>query len=59
MTKKQAIELFGTPKALAKALGCGVHAIYMWDDNRQLPLKSADQVTGAAYRLGLLPKKSA
>ena len=51
MKKKQAIEIFGSVRKLADALGVGVHAIYMWPD--VLNQKTIDQVVGAAIRLGV------
>ena len=50
MTKKQAIKIFGSVQLLADALKVGQHAIYMWP--AKLDQKRADQVTGAALRLG-------
>jgi len=52
MNKQQAIDLFGSVKALAAALDIGVHAVYMWPDD--INQRTQDQVTGAALRLGLL-----
>lgn len=38
ITKQQAIELFGSVKALQLALGLGTHsAIYMWPDGEAIP----------------------
>jgi len=50
MTKSQAIELFGSVKALADALGIQPQAIYQWPE--ALDQKRADWVKGAALRLG-------
>jgi hypothetical protein len=38
MQKQEAIKLFGSIKALQKALGLGTpHAIYMWKDDEPIP----------------------
>lgn len=38
LTKEQAIELFGSVKALQAALGLKTHsAIYMWEDGEPIP----------------------
>lgn len=53
MTKAEAIHLFDGVPALASALGISRQAIYMWPDD--LPQRTADEVRGAALRLGRLP----
>jgi len=50
MTKAEAIQLFGSKKALAEALG--VHRSLISKLPDQLPTKYSDRVTGAAIRLG-------
>ncbi|HSC78858.1 MAG TPA: UTP--glucose-1-phosphate uridylyltransferase GalU [Chitinolyticbacter sp.] len=52
MRKLNAIQLFGTQTRLAAALGLGRSAVSQWPD--ELPQRHADQVRGAALRLGLL-----
>jgi len=54
MTKQNAIDIFGSASKLAKALGITRQAVSQWDDN--LSLRRIDEVTGAAYRLGRLPR---
>ena len=41
VTKEQAIELFGTPLALAEALGIERANVYMWPDGEPIPEKHA------------------
>ncbi|UXY13694.1 UTP--glucose-1-phosphate uridylyltransferase GalU [Chitiniphilus purpureus] len=53
MRKLDAIRIFGTQSRLAAALGLGRSAVSQWPDD--LPQRHADQVQGAALRLGLLP----
>lgn len=50
--KSEAIKLFGTQTRLADALGLGRSAVSQWPD--ELAQRQADQVLGAALRLGLL-----
>ena len=50
MTKAEAIQLFGSKKALAEALG--VHRSLISKLPDQLPTKYSDRTTGAAIRLG-------
>lgn len=52
MTKQEAINLFGTGAALARALGFTRSAISQWPD--ELDQTRADLVNGAALRLGRL-----
>ncbi|WP_148715891.1 UTP--glucose-1-phosphate uridylyltransferase GalU [Chitinolyticbacter meiyuanensis] len=52
MRKNDAISLFGSQTRLAAALGLGRSAVSQWPDD--LPQRHADQVCGAALRLGLL-----
>lgn len=51
MKKNEAIELFGSVKSLAEALGITRQAIYKLPDD--LPFAHADRINGAALRLGL------
>ena len=51
MTRKEAIELFGSVRKLAEALGVSVQAIYAWPE--ELDQKRADWTIGAAVRLGI------
>lgn len=50
MTKKEAVEIFGSGAALGRALGISRAAIWQWPD--QLDQKQTDMVVGAAIRLG-------
>lgn len=50
MTKKEAMEVFGSGAALGRALGISRAAIWQWPD--QLDQKQTDMVVGAAIRLG-------
>lgn len=52
MNKKAAIDLFGSVQGLADALGITRQAIYKWPD--ELPQRTADEVLGAAVRVGHL-----
>ncbi|WP_373278002.1 UTP--glucose-1-phosphate uridylyltransferase GalU [Andreprevotia lacus] len=52
MNKQEAIHLFGSQTRLADALGLGRSAVSQWPD--ELAQRQADQVRGAALRLGLL-----
>ena len=54
MSKNEAVEIFGSVKELAKALGVSVYAIYMWTEKDNLSQKRIDQINGAAMRLGKL-----
>lgn len=54
MTKKEAIAMFGTVIGLARALGITRAAIYQWPE--ELTQRQADEITGAALRLGKLKK---
>lgn len=49
MRKTQAIEMFGSVRELADALGIQPQAIYQWPDD--LDQKRADWIKGAALRL--------
>lgn len=51
MTKTQAIKMFKTVPALAAALGISRQAIYQWPE--RLSQRTADEIRGAAVRLGL------
>ncbi|MCV6795796.1 Cro/CI family transcriptional regulator [Achromobacter ruhlandii] len=50
MTKQEAIEMFGTGAALARALGITRGAISLWPSD--LDQARIDRVRGAAMRLG-------
>jgi DNA-binding transcriptional regulator YdaS (Cro superfamily) len=52
MTKTTASKLFGNATRLAEALGIKPQAISQWPE--QLPQRRIDEITGAAFRLGLL-----
>ncbi len=52
MYKSEAIHLFGSQTRLADSLGLGRSAVSQWPD--ELHQRQADQVMGAALRLGLL-----
>lgn len=41
ITKERAIELFGSPTALAEALGIERANVYMWEDGKPIPQKHA------------------
>ena len=56
MRKSEAILLFGSQSRLADALGVGRSAVSQWPE--LLPQRQADQVCGAALRLGLLSSSS-
>lgn len=51
MKKQDAIDMFGTPTELAKALGITRQAVYQWPD--EISQEQEDRVIGAAYRLGV------
>ena len=53
MTKREAINLFGTASGLARALGITRQSVHAWPD--ELDQGRADRVIGAAIRLGKLP----
>ena len=57
ITKKQAVELFGSQKGVADAVGLTPSRISQWPD--LLAQKQSDLVMGAALRLGVLERKSA
>lgn len=50
MTKKQAIDLFGSGAELGRAVGLSRGRISQWPD--ELDQKQTDTVVGAAIRLG-------
>jgi len=50
MTKKEAIEIFGSGAALGRALGISRAAVWQWPE--RLDQKQTDMVVGAAVRLG-------
>lgn len=54
MTKQQAIAVFGSGTALARALGITKSAVSQWPDD--LPQRTIDEINGAAMRLGLIAK---
>ena len=41
ISKQDAIAAYGTPEALATALGIGRTAVVMWSDNKPIPEKHA------------------
>lgn len=51
MNKAEAINIFGSASALARALGLTRGRISQWSS--ELDQAQIDRVTGAAYRLGL------
>lgn len=51
-TKSQAIELFGTATALAKALGITKSAVGQWAE--ELTQRQINEITGAALNQGLI-----
>jgi hypothetical protein len=53
MTKQQAIDIFGRQIDLAAALQISRSAVAQWPET--LTTRQADQVLGAALRLGKLP----
>ena len=57
MSKKKAIALFETPKALAEALGITPQAISQWPDT--LSQRLTDEIIGAALRTGRITPKQA
>jgi DNA-binding transcriptional regulator YdaS (Cro superfamily) len=50
MTKKQAMEIFGTGAALARALGITRGAVWQWGS--ELDQKQTAMVIGAAVQMG-------
>lgn len=54
MTKAEAIDIFGSQVALAKAMGVTSQAVSQWPE--ELSLGYSDRVIGAAWRLGRLPE---
>jgi len=54
MTKSDAKRIFGNASKLAKALDVSPQAISQWEE--QLTQRQSDEVTGAAYRLGLMQR---
>lgn len=54
MTKTEAVQMFGTAKALAEAVGLSRGRISQWPE--KLDQRQEDLVVGAAYRLGILPR---
>lgn len=56
MKKQSAIALFGTGTALAHALGITKSAVSQWPE--ELPQRIADEIHGAAIRLGKIPHAS-
>jgi len=52
-TKQDAIQVFGgTQRAICRALGLSPSTVCNWPDT--LPQTTADRLTGAAVRLGLM-----
>jgi len=49
MTKKDAIQLFGSTRSLCSALGLKPHTFYRWDD--VLTQNQADRILGAYMRI--------
>lgn len=56
MQKQDAIQLFGSGAALARALGITRGAISLWPDI--LDQRRTDEVVGAAVRLGLMSSRT-
>lgn len=54
-TKSQAIELFRTATALAKALGITKSAVGQWPE--ELTNRQINEITGAALNMGLLSRR--
>ena len=48
MTKQEAIDLFGSKRALQSALNCSRQMIFQW--NNELTQAQSDRVIGAAMR---------
>lgn len=57
MTKQDAIQIFKTQAAIALALGITRSAVSQWPE--ELDQRTADEINGAALRLGLLTPKVA
>jgi transcriptional regulator with XRE-family HTH domain len=57
MTKQDAIQIFKTQAAIALALGITRSAVSQWPE--ELDQRTADEITGAALRLGILKPKVA
>ena len=53
-TRKQAVELFGSRKDMASALGTTTAAISMLPKTGYLVQKKSDEIVGASIRLGLV-----
>ena len=53
-TRKQAVELFGSRKDMAAALGTTTAAISMLPKTGYLVQKKSDEIVGASIRLGLV-----
>jgi hypothetical protein len=53
-TRKQAVELFGSRKDMAAALGTTTAAISMLPKTGYLQTKKSDEIVGASIRLGLV-----
>lgn len=50
MNKREAIELFDSPRELAEVLGITPQAIYQWPD--EIAQDRTDRIVGAAVRVG-------
>ena len=55
MKKSEAINIFGSVRELANALGITPQAIYLWDED--LSERRENEIIGTAFKLGLLKKK--
>ena len=55
MKKSEAINIFGSVRELANALGITPQAIYLWDED--LSERRENEIIGTAFKLGLLKKR--
>ena len=54
MKKSEAINIFGSVRELANALGITPQAISLWDED--LSERRENEIIGTAFRLGLIEK---